>query len=380
MDFNFLIRSNVIVGNGTVRNLHKIIKQYDYSNPLFLVDEGFAKSNLWKIVYKKINSNFNKIKIIYTSGKTEPTYNSLRKNLAESKKTNCDVVIGIGGGSCLDTTKAVAALIKNSGNPINYRGFDKIKKKGIPSICIPTTAGTGSEATYNASFIDEESNIKMGINGNNMFSTLSILDGETTISCPEFASVSAAVDALVHIIEGYSCKNSNEFSDMLAEIGFKYILESIMDLKNKKADINKRLNLLKGTHLAGIVVMNSGSGIASAVSYPLSVYYGVPHGIGGGMFLLYVAKYNYSKKFDKYKYLTRYLKFKKKNTSLSVIKYLQRIFDKLGVPKKLHRFGIHKDDYNKLNIIMKTQQAAFDQNPIKFTIKKDFEKMIKKFL
>ena len=380
MDFNFLIRSNVIVGNGTVRNLHKIIKQYDYSNPLFLVDEGFAKSNLWKIVYKKINSNFNKIKIIYTSGKTEPTYNSLRKNLAESKKTNCDVVIGIGGGSCLDTTKAVAAFIKNSGNPINYRGFDKIKKKGIPSICIPTTAGTGSEATYNASFIDEESNIKMGINGNNMFSTLSILDGETTISCPEFASVSAAVDALVHIIEGYSCKNSNEFSDMLAEIGFKYILESIMDLKNKKADINKRLNLLKGTHLAGIVVMNSGSGIASAVSYPLSVYYGVPHGIGGGMFLLYVAKYNYSKKFDKYKYLTRYLKFKKKNTSLSVIKYLQRIFDKLGVPKKLHRFGIHKDDYNKLNIIMKTQQAAFDQNPIKFTIKKDFEKMIKKFL
>ena len=64
MDFNFLIRSNVIVGNGTVRNLHKIIKQYDYSNPLFLVDEGFAKSNLWKIVYKKINSNFNKTNII----------------------------------------------------------------------------------------------------------------------------------------------------------------------------------------------------------------------------------------------------------------------------------------------------------------------------
>lgn len=380
MDFNFLIRSNIIVGNGTVRNLHKIIKQYDFSNPLFLIDEGFAKSNLWKIVYKKINNNFNKINIILTSGKTEPTYNSLRKNIAESKKTNCDVVIGIGGGSCLDITKAVAALIKNSGDPINYRGFDKINKKGIPTICIPTTAGTGSEATCNASFVDEETNKKMGINGKNMFSTLSILDGETTISCPQFVSVGAAVDALVHIIEGYSCKNSNEFSDMLAEIGFKYILDSIMDLKNKKIDINKRLNLLKGTHLAGIVVMNSGGGIASAVSYPLSVYYGVPHGIGGGMFLLYVAKYNYSKKFDKYKYLSRYFKHKKNNSSLSLINYLQKIFDKLGVPKKLHRFGIYKDDFNKLNKIMKTQQAAFDQNPIKFTVEKDFKKMIKKFL
>jgi alcohol dehydrogenase len=213
-----------------------------------------------------------------------------------------------------------------------------------------------------------------------MFSTLSILDGEATISCPQFVAVGAAVDALVHIIEGYSCKNSNEFSDKLAEIGFKYILDSIMDLKNKRADINKRLNLLKGTHLAGIVVMNSGSGVASAVSYPLSVYYGVPHGIGGGMFLLYVAKYNCSKKFDKYKYLNRYLNFKKNSTSLSVINHLQKIFDKLGVPKKLHRFGIHEDDYNKLNKIMKTQQAAFDQNPIKFTVKKDFKKMIKNFL
>ena len=380
MYFNFLINSNVIVGNGTFRNIHKIIKQYGYSYPLFLVAEGFAKSNLWKIVFKKINDNFNKTKIIIISAKTEPTYNSLRRNLAEAKKTYCDVIIGVGGGSCLDTAKAVAVLIKNKGDPVIYRGFNKIKKKGIPTICVPTTAGTGSEATYNASFVDEKSNIKMGINGNNMFSTLSILDGETIISCPQFAAIGAAVDALVHIIEGYSCKNSNEFSDMFAEIGFKYILKSIMDLKNKKVDINKRLNLLKGAYLAGIVAMNSGSGVASAVSYPLSVYYGVPHGIGGGIFLLYVAKFNYSKKFDKYKYLTRYLKFKKNNTSLSVINYLQKIFNKLGVPKKLNRFRIYKDDYNNLNKIMKTQQTTFDQNPTKFTVKKDFKKMIKNFL
>ena len=312
MSFKFLIESNVIVGNGTVRNLHKIIKELGYTKPLFIVDEGFLKSFLWKKIYKKINSNFNKIKIVVTSGKSEPTYNALRKNLFESKKTKCDLIVGIGGGSCLDTAKAIAALIKNKGDPIIYKGFDKIKKKGIPTICIPTTAGTGSEASFNASFVDDNSNTKMGINGKNMFSTLSILDGETTLSCPYFASVGAAVDALVHIVEGYVCKNSNEFSDMLAEIGYKYIVDSIIDLKSKKGNINKRLNLLKGAYLAGIVQMNSGGGVASATSYPLSVHYGVPHGIGGGMFLLYIAKHNYSKKFDKYKYLGKYLKLKKK--------------------------------------------------------------------
>jgi len=208
MNFKFLIKSNVIVGNGTVRNLHKIIKERGYKKPLFIVDEGFIKSFLWKKIYKKINNNFNKIKIIVTSGKIEPTYNTLRKNLFESKKIKCDLIVGIGGGSCLDTAKAIAVLIKNKGDPIIYRGFNKIKKKGIPTICIPTTAGTGSEASFNASFVDENSNTKMGINGKNMFSTLSILDGETTLSCPYFASVGAAVDALVHIVEGYICKNS----------------------------------------------------------------------------------------------------------------------------------------------------------------------------
>lgn len=380
MSFKFLIESNVIVGNGTVRNLHKIIKELGYTKPLFIVDEGFLKSFLWKKIYKKINSNFNKIKIVVTSGKSEPTYNALRKNLFESKKTKCDLIVGIGGGSCLDTAKAIAALIKNKGDPIIYKGFDKIKKKGIPTICIPTTAGTGSEASFNASFVDDNSNTKMGINGKNMFSTLSILDGETTLSCPYFASVGAAVDALVHIVEGYVCKNSNEFSDMLAEIGYKYIVDSIIDLKSKKGNINKRLNLLKGAYLAGIVQMNSGGGVASATSYPLSVHYGVPHGIGGGMFLLYIAKHNYSKKFDKYKYLGKYLKLKKKNNSLSLINHLQKIFDQLSVPKKLHHFGIYKNDYSNLIKIMKTQQSVFNQNPIKFSVKKDFKNMIKKFL
>ena len=144
--------------------------------------------------------------------------------------------------------------------------------------------------------------------------------------------------------------------------------------------IEKRLNLLKGAYLAGIVQMNSGSGVASATSYPLSVHYGVPHGIGGGMFLLYIAKHNYSKKFDKYKYLGKYLKLKKKNSSLSLINHLQKIFDQLSVPKKLHHFGIYKNDYSNLIKIMKTQQSVFNQNPIKFSVKKDFKNMIKKFL
>ena len=148
MNFKFLIESNVIVGNGTVRNLHKIIKELGYTKPLFIVDEGFLKSSLWKKIYKKINSNFNKIKIVVTSGKSEPTYNALRKNLFESKKTKCDLIVGIGGGSCLDTAKAIAALIKNKGDPIIYKGVSAITVLGTRET--PDVKTTNYKVCYDA--------------------------------------------------------------------------------------------------------------------------------------------------------------------------------------------------------------------------------------
>ena len=109
----------------------------------------------------------------------------------------------------MDTAKAIAALIKNPGNPLNFRGFDKLKNKGVPCFLIPTTAGTGSEVTHNASFVDEKENIKMGINGKNLFAYKSILDGEVTVSCPKKALSGSAVDALVHTLEAYVSKKSN---------------------------------------------------------------------------------------------------------------------------------------------------------------------------
>ena len=135
----------------------------------------------------------------------------------------------------------------------------------------------------------------MGINGKYMFASHAILDGEATLSCPKFPAVGAAVDALVHTVEGYICNTSNEFSDFLAEKSFYYLINSISDLNNEVGNAEKRLNLLKGAYLAGIVQMNAGGGISSAISYPLSVYYKVPHGIGGGIMLLEMARYNIEK-------------------------------------------------------------------------------------
>ena len=116
--FSFLANINLIVGNGNARKINQILLRDGFRKPLFIVDEGFAEGNLFKIIKKNVEASFNFVPFIFTSGNHEPTYTSLRAKLAETKKYETDVLVGIGGGSCMDTTKAIAALLKNDVPPI----------------------------------------------------------------------------------------------------------------------------------------------------------------------------------------------------------------------------------------------------------------------
>ena len=204
-------------------------------------------------IEKNLQEKYSTFSIVIVSGSEEPSYDSLRNYLDLSRENECDIILGIGGGSCMDVAKAIGGLLTNSGDPLDFRGFDKVIIPGIPVYLAPTTAGTGSEASFNASLVDTDSNKKLGINGINMFARKSFLDGYTTISCPRRPAVGASVDAIVHAMEGYICKNSNIFSDMFAETAIGLLANSILDLNEDTPDMDKRLNLLKGAYLAGVV-------------------------------------------------------------------------------------------------------------------------------
>lgn len=371
------LNSRAIVKNGTTIKLDEILKDKKYYKPLFCIDNGFYMSKEWKRYEIKFKKNIKFRKIIINCD-TEPTYDLLNFYLSEVKKIKIDVIVSFGGGSTMDYSKAIAALYNKKGHPIKYRGFNNIKYPGIPCICVPTTAGTGSEASHNASFVDTRKKIKMGINGINMFADLAILDAENLKSCPRSAAISSAVDAFVHAVEGYSCKNSNEFTDLLSLEVIKKIKNSILDLNKKKPDMRKRLDLLYAAYLSGIIQMNSGSGISSAMSYPLSVLYKVPHGIGGGLFVLDIVEYNINKGFDKYKLISKHLSLTNKS-SKSFLKHFRQIFNKLKVPRKLTHFKINVDQIDILKKNTIVMQKSFDQNPIKFDIKKKYKKFIMRY-
>lgn len=374
---NFVLSNNLFAENGILKRIHNIIEEDGFSKPLCIIDEGFSSSEYWSKISKNLQDKYEDVGIVIISGSEEPSYNSLRNYLNLSKEHKCDIILGIGGGSCMDVAKAIGGLLKNQGDPLDFRGFDKVVIPGIPVYLAPTTAGTGSEASFNASLVDTDSNKKLGINGINMFARKSFLDGHATVSCPRRPAVGASVDAIVHAMEGYVCKNSNLFSDMFAETAIGLMVNSILDLNEEKPDLDKRLNLLKGAYLAGVVQMNSGSGIGAAISYPLSVFYKVPHGIGGGIFLLGIARFNESMGFTKYDNLMKLIPNSAHDNFLS---HMEDIFSKLDVPSDLAIFNIYKDNKSHLCEIMKTQQLAFDQNPYKFSAEDDFPNFIDSYL
>jgi alcohol dehydrogenase class IV len=383
--FRFLIQTDMMAENGLVRKLAGFVREKGFQKPAVLVDEGFSRSTLWQEVERSLHTEFGaKFWVRLNPGAAEPTYDSLRTVLQDFRGREQDMVVGVGGGSCMDTAKAVAALLTNPGDPLDYRGFDKLTRPGVPVILIPTTAGTGSEASYNASFVDTVSNRKMGINGRYMFAAYAILDGETTLTCPYKPALSAGVDALVHTLEGFVCRQRTSMSDMLAKRAFTLLVNALPSLKNDPTSLDRRLELLLGAFLGGIIQMNSGSGVAAAISYPLSVYYKVPHGIGGGMFAVDMVKFNLDAGFDLYGELAPFAGASRHGARATengraVYAHLQKLWDLLEVPKKLSVFGIGADRRAHVLEIMKTQQPGFDQNPVPFTVEQHLPGFMAKY-
>jgi alcohol dehydrogenase class IV len=319
---------------------------------------------------------------ILLRGTEEPDYDYLDEVSKEARNLPCDLIIAIGGGSTLDLAKAVSILLTNPGSGLDYRGFDKVQVPGIPLMAIPTTAGTGSEVTINAVFTNKQENKKLGINGSFMNAKYAVLDPHFTCTAPLKVSVSAGVDAMVHVLESFVTsnapptnytfsqrQNSNFVTQNFAREAFSLLYHNLPTLIEDPQNMDRLLNIQLGAYYAGISLFNSGSGIAGAMSYPLGVHYKIPHGICGGMFALPVVRYNVSNGYYDYQLLHDQMN----DADLSLdpqskcdrfIELMQSLFDSLEVPDSLAQFGVGPDSYEHVLEIMQGMQGAFDQNPV----------------
>jgi len=361
----FTFHGNIIFGVGTRKRINSIIQDNKWESIGIVLDQGLFDLPIFNNL---IDALPNENCTIIECDISEPTYEKLEEKRSEIKNKKIDVLIGIGGGSSLDMAKGLSVLYTNNKDAIKYRGFEKFNEPILPIIAIPTTAGTGSEITPNASFIDTIEKRKMGINGEAIRPKCAILDPELTLSCPKQPTISAGVDSLVHATEAFVAKNSNPMAKMFAKNGFSLVFESLPLLIDNLDNIKLRENVMYGAFLSAIALMNSGTGPAAAMSYPLGVHFGVPHGIGGGIFLPHVIQHNIEAGCHDYSglYEISGRDQSKQKLAKAFIKVVWETWEKLNIPQDLAELGMNKSHVAKFVADTMDLKGALDQNPVSF--------------
>lgn len=350
--FEFELKTKAIFGVGEFENLGKYVHDLGFSNIHIIIDNNVYNTSYAKPVVDSLHGEITS----YNSG--EPTYQLLEKS-RQIIKPDTDCVVAIGGGSVIDFAKGLAFLATNEGAALLYRGFPTNINNPLPVIAIPTTAGTGSEVTYNAVFIDTEAKKKLGINTKLNFPKLAILDPNLLKSCPKSVLVSSGMDALVHSVESYCTGQSNALTKTLSTKAYELITTGLSDINY--------VNLQLGAYLAGIVLMNSGGGPTGALSYILGTQFNVPHGLAGAVFLPHIVNFNQR---HGYWYDDLY----ETRTVDNTVKELCKKFDIDYT--SLKQFGVNKSNVDVLLNECESLQGAFDQNPVPFNVE-DAKNIIK---
>jgi len=282
-----------------------------------------------------------------------------------------DAIMGIGGGSTLDLAKAVAVLTTNDGSAARYQGFMLVERPGVPSVLIPTTAGTGSEVTWTAVLTNRDKAIKAGINSPHLLARYAVLDARLTLGMPKVVMVSTAMDALTHAVESFTARSATVVSRMVSRQAFELVYTGFAATLEDGADREARRQTLLGSTLAGLAILNAGTGACHSIAYALGSGFGVPHGTANALLLPAVMRVNERRAPGLYAPLWDVVH--PEDRTLSATARSRRLSDdlerlvKAALPSlSLTEFGVGSRDLPALAETGLRLRTALDNNPVEF--------------
>jgi len=369
------VETNASFGLNASLLLPDRLAAYGLARPSVIIDAAVAACASTDALLRAWDEQGLRFVTLYRSrASREPDYDYLEEVTNEFRSVETDVVVGIGGGSTMDLAKGVGLLLRNPGPGIRYRGMDKVLQPGLSVVLLPTTAGSGSEVTATASFIDRTTNSKLGINGRYVGCLFSILDPRLLTSCPASVTMGSGFDALVHAIEAVTAATANPVSMLFGIEAVRLLCAGLPTTVDDPHHLEARNQTLLGSHYAGIAMRNAGGGPASGISYPLGTYYEVPHGMAGGIFLPHVVAFNV-----RHGYVVGYARIYERLDGVSSVlqddaakaaafrDLLAEVYQRVGAPRTLTRWGVGRDAVALLtDLTMAQRKTNLDVNPIPF--------------
>ncbi|MCR1847952.1 lactaldehyde reductase [Paeniclostridium sordellii] len=327
-------------GSGAIKEIVNEVKGRDLKKAFVCSDPDLIKFN----VTTKVTSLLEKSNLdyeIYSDIKQNPTIENVQNGVNAYKKSNADYIIAIGGGSSIDTAKAIGVIINNPEfeDVRSLEGVSPTKKKCVPIIAVPTTAGTAAEVTINYVITDVEKNRKFVCVDTNDIPVVAIVDPDMMESMPKGLTAATGMDALTHAIEGFITGGAWEMSDMFHIKAIELIAKHLRGaVENTKEG---REGMALGQYIAGMGFSNVGLGIVHSMAHPLGALYDTPHGIANAIILPTVMEYNAEVTGDKYKYIAKAMGVENVE-NMSVTEYrkaavdaVKKLSSDVGIPSNL---------------------------------------------
>jgi len=293
--FSFELPKGIFFGPTSRKKLPEVIRHLG-NNVLIIAGEKWFNESGWEKTFEKLLADYNISFINCPSG--EPTVASVKMVKQHAKKSEPDVIVGVGGGSVLDTAKAVAALLPTDEPVEDYLegvGAGKaVSTPGVSWIAVPTTSGTGTEVTKNAVIKSTELGVKKSIRSPHLIATYAIIDPELTLDLPVTITGLSGLDALTQLIEAFVSKKSKPFPKALVKDAFPRMFRALKVLANKPADLSARTDAAYGALVSGIALANSGLGAVHGFASGIGGMFDVPHGLICAVFLAPVLLANAS--------------------------------------------------------------------------------------
>ena len=291
LPFEFLPRTRIVFGNGEFECLGELARDLGFKKPLIVSDPAIVKTGLVAraqtlLADKSIPSS------VFHDFDSNPDTKMVDRGVAYAASQGVDSIIALGGGSSLDCGKGINFVLTNGGSMRDYRGFGKASRPMLPSIGIPTTAGTGSEAQSYALISDAETHAKMACGDPKAAFRVALLDPLLTLTQPRQVAATAGFDAISHAVESFVTKKRSNISDLFAREAWRLLDGNYERILSNPEDVDARAGMLLGAHQAGIAIEQSMLGATHACANPLTARYGTTHAIAIAVMLPHVVRWN----------------------------------------------------------------------------------------
>ena len=353
------------IGAGVSHKIGVIVKEMNCWRPLIVTDKIMQELGYVERIQDELKA-MNISSDVFDDTIPEPTTRSIQAGVKLAESGEYDVIIGLGGGSPIDSAKAISILGKFGGQMRDYKFPRIVNERGLPIIAIPTTAGTGSEATRVTVITDESNDEKMLCVGIGFLPTVAVVDYELTLSVPSRTTADTGIDALTHALEAYVSKKANAYSDIQAVAAMKLLAPNLRRVFNNGKDREAREAMMLGSTLAGIAFSNASVALVHGMSRPIGALYHVPHGLSNAMLLPAVTEYSIPAAEQRYADAARVMGIAQ--ASDTNIKANQKLMDELfAINRELEvptpaEFGISRTRFFE-NLSMKAQQALASGSP-----------------